>query len=126
MEQLGQELFTEWQNPRLLDIALTHLSILNGEPHRRSYRRLAFLGALGEVVLRDIAAYEFIETHPELKEREELFLKQVHGVSPEVAYCAWFDEHNLERYLDRWETLKSLPASVKSDVVQALIAAVCL
>ena len=115
MEQLGQELFTEWENPRLLDIGLTHLSILNDEPHRRSYRRLAFLGALVEVVIRDIAAYEFIETHPELKGREELFLKQVHGVSPEVACCAWFDEHNLDRYVDRVESFESLTMSVKTD-----------
>jgi ribonuclease-3 len=126
MEQLGQKLFAEWNNPRLLDIALTHSSILLAEPHRRSYRRLAFLGALAGQVIRNLAAREFIETHPELSEREEQFLKRVHNVPQERACAAWFDEHDLDCHLSRVGPFKSIPVSLKVDVVQALIAAVCL
>lgn len=107
-------------NTRLVDVALTHPSAVNEQSNRRSYRRLAYLGAHLEEMLRRYIIYHSLGG--EATSNAVKFAGAAHRISPIEQFSKWFDMNGLSDFVDRGKGLQSVPTSSKVEVVQALVA----
>ena len=102
-----------------MDLALTHVSYLQAHPEARSYQHLAFIGSrLQEcLVLKDFILEKGWVGTPESRTESNLWHHASNIVLPEV-----FSALGLNAYLRTNEVVVTELSSVRSDVVQALLA----
>ncbi len=108
-------------NIRILDVALTHPIIINENPEKRSYRKLAFLGSYLDNILRMTNYLEYLNWKYD-KITHQL-LRKFMSISPEKCFPEIFDEFKLDAYLVRLHPQKKLSKKEKTETIQALLAA---
>jgi ribonuclease-3 len=107
------------RSPAILDIALTHVSYLDWHPEARSYLHLAFIGSCLQecLVLREFILEKGWVITPELSTEWNRWDQAASIVLPEV-----FSALGLNAYLRTKEAVVTELHSVRSNVVQALLA----
>lgn len=122
LRSLNRKLPISINNIRLLDIALTHTSYINSNRASRSNLKLALYGANLELFIRTLIYFKKMEG---LKTKSAMNnISNLLGISLVQIFPVWFDNMELQDYLNRVISMKKIPNQVKIDTVQAIIAVI--
>jgi len=107
------------KNIRLLDIALTHPSVLINNLEKRSYKKLAYLGSYLERFILSLIYFNLIVDY---KSKEELDkYKQSAGQPLPKIHHDYFVKLELDKYL-HYNLAGKITSTIQSDTIQSLIA----